>query len=60
MTGKSKNPMKKISKILVIFALCCFASTAYAYKWNIDDDHLPSKAWNFFQAFDPGLMKTCL
>ncbi|MBT7052047.1 MAG: hypothetical protein HN978_20580 [Desulfobacula sp.] len=52
--------MKKISKILAIFALCCFASTAYAYKWNIDDDHLPSKAWNFFQAFDPGLMKTCL
>ncbi|MBT6340778.1 MAG: YceI family protein [Desulfobacula sp.] len=31
--------MIKFSKILAIFALCCFASTAYAYKWNIDDDH---------------------
>ncbi len=31
--------MKKFSKLLAIFALCCFASTAYAYKWNIDEDH---------------------
>ena len=31
--------MKKFSKILAIFVLCFFASTAWAYKWSVDDDH---------------------
>ncbi len=31
--------MKIIFKILAVFALCCFTSTAFAYNWNIDDDH---------------------
>lgn len=31
--------MKNLFKVLAIFALGVFASTAMAFQWNVDDDH---------------------